>query len=377
MSVALTLVHAGLWLVLLGNLWYLRRGKREAHPPARPSDENVPEDTPRLSVLIPARNEERPLQRLLPSLLAQAYPRFEIIVYDDGSTDGTAGVLNAFENDFSEKANARLTVLRGDGPPAGWIGKTHALHQAAQEAEGDVFLFLDADARLEGSGALRRLVHRFRGLVEGDVLTGFPRLRGAALLLVSIVPNAILTGLPWPLVRRTPQRPSLGALNGQCWMIDAGVYRQHQPHEACKSDVLEDVEIGRYLKTKGLVPAMRDVRGEVSVFMYETFADAWRGFRKNAYLLMGGTPLAAGIFIPLFLLTYVLAPFFAPWLWLSVFGLKAVTDWRGGLPAWVGALAPLSFLLAVALQLDSTVSYLRGRVAWKGRSVGTSGRTCA
>ena len=362
MAVFLTLLHVGLWLVLAGNLWYLRKRRT---PPGDASPQRAC-----LSVLIPARNEEHTLPRLLASLHTQQHPDFEVIVYDDGSTDDTAGVLRNAEAAFQEKAGAALRVLRGDGPPPGWVGKTHALHQAAQEATGDVFLFLDADTRLEGPGALQRLAQHFHALPEpSDVLTGFPRLRGAGLLLVSIVPNAILTGLPWPLVRHTPQLASLGALNGQCWMASAATYRRHQPHAACKDDVLEDVEIGRFFKSKGHVPVMRDVRGEVSVFMYESFAEAWRGFRKNAYLLMGGNLPAALLFTVLFLLTFVLAPLYAPWLWPSVFGLKAVTDWKGGQPAWVSFLAPLSFLLAVALQVDSTVSHLRGQVTWKGRHV--------
>lgn len=362
MPLVLTLLHAGIWLVLAGNLWYLRR-REEAPPPAT--------DSPRLSVLVPARNEERNLRRLLPSLLEQSHPRFEVIVYDDGSTDGTASVLREARADFQEKNGAVLRVLRGAGdPPAGWVGKTHALHEAAQEATGEIFLFLDADAQLEGPDALTRLARRFRRLPEdGDVLTGFPRLRGAALLLVSIVPNVILTGLPWPLVRRTPGLPSLGALNGQCWMIGAEAYRRHQPHAAQKGEVLEDVEIGRFLKSEGHTPVMRDVTGEVSIFMYESAGEAWRGFRKNAYLLMGGTPLAAGLFVTFFSLTFVLAPLFAPWLWPSVFALKGLTDWRSGQPAWVSLLAPLSFAGAVALQIDSAVSHWRGAVEWKGRRV--------
>ncbi|PSQ84400.1 MAG: glycosyl transferase family 2, partial [Bacteroidetes bacterium QS_7_67_15] len=74
--------------MLAGNLWYLHRPSRTEGE--SPSDED---DSGRLSVLVPARNEERNLQRLLPSLLEQDHPRFEVIVYDDGSTDGTAEVL--------------------------------------------------------------------------------------------------------------------------------------------------------------------------------------------------------------------------------------------------------------------------------------------
>ncbi len=348
---ALGLVHLGLWSVLASNLWYLRRRGRRTPLDAPPS----------LSVLVPARNEARNLRRLLPSLLAQDHPNFEVIVYDDASEDATWSVLRSVDD-------ARLTALRGEGPPPGWIGKVHALYRATRVASGECYLFLDADAALDDPAALRRLAERFAALPARRVLTGFPRLRGGAALLVSLVPNAILVGLPWPLVRRVPH-PSLSALNGQCWMIRAEDYHRLEPHAAHPDAVLEDVMIGRYLKANGFVPTLVDVRREVSVHMYEGLAAAWHGFRKNAYLLLGGTPLRfAGLFAS-FALVFVLAPLAWPGLLLSVYGLKAVTDRHGGFPLWVTALAPLSYLLGCALQLDSALQHGRGRVAWKGRRV--------
>ncbi len=348
----LAALHLVLWTTLLGNLWYLRR-----HGGRRAVD-----TLPTLSVLIPARNEAANLQRLLPSLLEQDYPDLEIIVYDDGSEDDTWGVLQAH-------ADPRLKALQGSGPPPGWVGKVHALYQATRHATGDRYLFLDADAALTDAGALRRLAERFAALPPTSVLTGLTRLQGHGRLLVSLVPNAILTGLPWPLVRRVGL-PSLGALNGQCWMIEAAHYHAHEPHEHLPNEVLEDVQIGRYLKREGLIPVLVDVQREVAIHMYAGFGAAWRGFRKNAYLILGGSPWA---FVPLFIgfaLTYVVAPLLSLGLLASVYGLKAVTDWRAGFPLWMALLAPLSYLLGNVLQLDSALHHWAGRVAWKGRTVG-------
>lgn len=348
----LAALHLVLWTTLAGNLWYLRQHPRGAALPSPP---------PRLSILIPARNEAENLRRLLPSLLQQDYPDIEIIVYDDGSHDDTWAVLQAHEA-------PHLKALRGEGPPPGWVGKVHALYQATRAATGDSYLFLDADAALTDAGALRRLAARFAALPPDSVLTGLPRLLGRGHLLVSLVPNAILTGLPWPLVRRIAL-PSLGALNGQCWMIDAEHYHRFEPHEALPNEVLEDVQIGRYLKRNGLVPTLVDVQREVAIHMYAGMGAAWRGFRKNAYLILGGSPWAFG---PLFIgfgLTYVIAPFLGVGLLASAYGLKAVTDRRAGFPLWVSLLAPVSYLLGSILQLDSALHHWTGRVAWKGRSV--------
>ena len=135
---------------------------------------------------------------------------------------------------------------------------------------------------------------------------------------------------------RRLETPSLGALNGQCWMIDAELYARHRPHEALPDRVLEDVEIGRYLKSRGVYTELVDVTGEVSVFMYESFAAAWRGFQKNTYLIMGGTPLTALAFTTVYLVAWVLPPLVSPWFIVSLYVLKAATDRVGGLLAVVG-----------------------------------------
>src|SRR5690606_5202822 len=167
-------------LALLGltavNLRYLHRRER---------DRKTPDAWPRVSVLVPARNEEENLRRLLPSLLAQDYPDFQVVVVDDASEDDTAAVLAAH-------ADPRLAVIAGEGPPPGWLGKPPACHQAARRADGALYLFLDADAEAAGPGALRRLVERFAACGPDAVLTGLPRYvdAGGGLLLTSMVPFA-------------------------------------------------------------------------------------------------------------------------------------------------------------------------------------------
>lgn len=359
----MTVILAGffygtLLVVLAGNLAYLSRRGRAGS-----------EVYPALSVLIPARNEAENLRRLLPSLLGQAYPDVEIIVYDDDSSDETPDVL---ARAWTQPGGERLVLIRGDGPPEGWVGKVHALYQATRVARGGVYLFLDADAWLPDPRSLQRLVRFYQGMPEHSILTGFTRLRGGGLLLVSLIPMTILSLLPWPLVRRTRSR-KLGALNGQCWMIAAEAYARFDPHAAHQNEILEDVEIGRYLKAKGLTPVMVDVRREVHVFMYRNLADAWRGLRKNAYLLLGGSPLPALTLISLFAFVFVVAPVLEPWFFVPVFILKGITDRYSRFPVWLTITAPLAFLLATTLLVDSMIAHLLGRVTWKGRPVGAPG----
>jgi len=345
-------LHAYTWIVLLTNLVYLRR-----------SVDRTPASWPTLSVCIPARNEADNLRRLLPSLLSQHYPSVEVHVWDDASEDDTWAVLQDHECE-------RLKPHRGSGPPDGWVGKVYALHQCTRRANGDYYLFLDADTELSDRHALRRLLSRHFS-VAADVTSTLPRLRGAASVLVSLIPYTMLSLLPWPLVRRT-QWARLSALNGQCWLINASLYHAHEPHASVHDRILEDVAIGRFLKQNGHPPALIDAQDAVSVFMYTSFAEAWQGFRKNAYLLLGGHPLSFGILWMGFLLKWIVAPLLSPWLLASLYGLKLCSDRSSRFPSLVSLLAPVSFVLGTILQLDSALHHWFDRVYWKGRAMPTS-----
>ena len=353
MSILLA-IHGVILLVIASNAVYLWRRNR---------DWEQVEELPRVSILIPARNEEDNLQRLLPSLWMQNYPDLEVVVVDDASEDGTWAFLQS-------ESDLRLKTIRSAGPPEGWIGKVHALYRAAEGATGEVFLFLDADTVLSEVDSLRRLVSRLLSCGENAVLTGLPHYtdRGSGLILTSMVPFAILSALPLALVPRT-RSASLSALNGQCWLIRADDYRRLTPHLHHRSEVLEDVQIGRYLKRAGMKLHMLSVQREVSVRMYRTFGEAWRGFRKNAYLIQGGNPVAFLILHLAFWLILVLAPLFGWPVLITQYLIKGSSDRIARLPLWVSLATPLVLLCAALMQLDSAVAHWTNRVNWKGRRV--------
>ena len=360
-AVAVVLVlHAGVLGILAVNLasFYRQRPRGGLAAPLR------------VSVLVPARNEEANLGILLPSVLAQTGVDLELVVVDDASEDGTWRAIEAH-------ADPRLVGVQSPGPPVGWVGKTHALHTAAARATGDLFVFLDADAALRDPGALARLAGRWQQQGgAGTALTGLPhyRDRGPGLLLTGLVPFAVMAGLPVPLVPVTTS-PALSALNGQIWALGAADYRRLEPHAIHAADVLEDVMIGRFLKRQGIRLHFLDLQKEVAVRMYGSFGEAWRGFRKNAYLLAGGSPARFAVFFALYGLVWVVPSF----LWtLGPLGLvplatlvlaKGLVDRSQGFPLWTTLAAPIALALGAALQLDSAIAHARGRVSWKGRSV--------
>ncbi len=351
MTLFLTIAYGLFVAALIGNVIYLRKRPRVA-----------PDREPSVSILIPARNEAANLRRLLPSLLHQTYSDFSVIVFDDNSEDETWGVLQSF-------GDARLTALRGEPLPEGWVGKVHALYQASRRAGGDVYLFLDADAELKDPEALRRLVEYHAGCPKLSVMTGLTHLRGRGGLLVSLVPFAILTGIPWPLIHRIPMR-FFGALNGQCWIVAADLYHAHEPHAGHPDEVLEDVIIGRYFISEGILPYLVDVQDEVAVFMYGSLKDAWRGFRKNMYLVMGGNLVGGALFFVFFGLVYVAAPFVSMWFLLALIAMKSYIDRLARFSPALSLLAPASFAMALVLQVDSALHHWLGRASWKGRAVG-------
>lgn len=354
--VTATGIHAGLYFILVNNLRLLRQTRIDA------SVDRLT-DQPRVSVVIPARNEASNLQRLLPSLLEQTYPDFEVVVLDDASEDATWEVLEGIDD-------TRLTKLRGAGPPPGWVGKVHALYEATRHTSGELLLFLDADAEFLHDKALDVIVASYLAAGRESVLTAVTRLRGGGHVLVSMVTHAMLAAVPWFALKKL--RPAFSALNGQCWMVDAQVYAETEPHLAHKNEVLEDVRIGRYLAAQGHHPVLVDLQREIAIHMYVDTVDAWRGFRKNAYLIMGGT--ISGFFASLvaYWLAYIVGPATSIWLLASLFVLKAWTDRRTGFNPAISLLAPVSFLLGAVMQFDSAIAHWRGRVTWKARQVGDS-----
>ncbi|MCB0161394.1 MAG: glycosyltransferase family 2 protein, partial [Caldilineaceae bacterium] len=143
--------------IALGNLW--------AFPRLSPTSATAP--MARVSVLIPARDEAAVIGRTVDALLGQEPPVHEVLVLDDGSTDGTGGAAHA-----AAGADPRLRVLDGAPLPAGWVGKNWACHQLGQAATGDVLLFTDADVCWE-AGALSAVI-RLQASLDADLLTVWP-----------------------------------------------------------------------------------------------------------------------------------------------------------------------------------------------------------
>lgn len=341
---------------------------------ARRLERAAPSPRPRVSVLVPARDELENLRANLPLLLEQSHRDLEIVVLDDRSADGTPEVVRGLA-----AADSRLRLVRGAVLPPGWVGKNWACHQLAAAARGEVVIFCDADV----SAGPDAVLYTLRWLARADVVTALPwqRLGGwmerALVPLVAQLPVLML--LPLRGVEASPS-PALSMANGQWLAFRRDAYSRVGGHAAVRGEVLEDVALGRRVKSHGLRLLPVVASRELGIRMYATPGEVWAGFRKNLYPLLGGHPTALVVAVAVILLTGVY-PLAAPLLgggWLPLALLAGVRGAGAVLfrhDARTVLLHPIGALLMAALALDSALGHRRGTVRWKGRRLehGASG----
>ncbi len=231
-----------------------------------------------ISILIPARNEEQNISKLLNSLVSQKNYNIEILVLDDNSSDGTYQVIY----DFSSKYN-NLKAIKGKPLPEGWLGKNWACHQLSEIAKGDILLFIDSDVILHQE-AIPTLLANFYEF-KLDALSVFPTQIMNSFgekLVVPLMNWILLSMLPLFLVRKSKFQ-SFVAANGQLFLFSKEAYNKIGGHQSVRNNPVEDMELARNLKKNGLKIATF-LGGElVKCNMYDGFLSSIQGFSKNFY----------------------------------------------------------------------------------------------
>jgi chlorobactene glucosyltransferase len=365
---------------------------------------------PLVSLLVPARDEERNIEGCLDGLVAQSHPRCEILVLDDGSSDATAEIATRMLATYvaarsgsavatpvapTAHATAAAALPSPDRPPIaarlltgrplepGWGGKCFACHQLAEQAQGDWLLFLDADTRLAPDGVARALAAAVAAGV--DLASFLPRYGGEPWPNRLVVPwlYFFLTALvPLPEVTRL-RHPRLAVANGQAILVRRAAYAAIGGHAAIRDHIVEDVSLAIAAKRGGLGIALLDGHRWLGCEMYDDARGLAAGFAKSFHSAARRYPLQWGA-----LLTLLALIGFRPWLrlisvdgpterTLALISIVVVGATFAGLLVRfrqrLSALAvwPLALWSLLVIAVAGGVSGLLGReLAWRGRPVG-------
>ena len=331
----------------------------------------------KLSVVIPVYNESKTIAKILAEVRAVPLENMEkeIIVVDDGSTDGSQDLLRQREAARPE----RLRVLRNEHLPPGWLGKNHALDLASRQPEAlaaDWLLFADGD--VQASPELLRRAVAFALAQPTDILALIPAVDAvgpAERLILPLAASAFLMLVP-PHQVPNPRHPAFCGVGGFT-LLRRAAYDAVGGHAAAPMEAIDDMMLARRVKATGRVNRVAKGGPDLHLRMYHGLAELVRAMRKNTaalplwWLLPGLLPVALGIGLAPLWLPCAGHPFLALLLWLLVPALVGDVQQRmTGRPMdLLWAFWPLDTLVFVAGSAWAIADRLRGVNHWRVRDV--------
>lgn len=360
-----------LLLITFSNLLYFKRPKSSGSIP-------VP---PKVSILVPARNEEENIRSCVESLLLFDYPNFDVLVLDDGSEDDTAKIVQELSD-----SGGRVSLIEGKLLPPGWLGKTWACHQLAQAATGDYLLFTDADTRHQPqalNAAVSTMIDE-----KIDFLTLFPKEEAVSWgekLTIPIMGFSFLSIMPLALAYHVPLA-GLSSANGQFMLFRKEAYKQIGGYKAIKGEVLDDFALAKRTKRARLKWRFLDGSRSLSCRMYKNSGEVFNGLGKNLFSVFG---YHSAIF--LFIWYWMGIAFIEPPIvaalgftgvvqydklaWLCLvntalgFTIWAIALTRFKFPWYLIFLYPLIIAMSIGLAVTSFMLAVSGKTSWKGRTL--------
>lgn len=342
------LVFSGLGLAILVYRLGLRPAKKATAPLAA---------WPRVSIIVPARDEQKNLPALLPSLKVLDYPNFEIVVVDDSSADRTAEVAQSFG----------VLVVSAGPKPEGWVGKSWACARGANEASGELLLFTDADtihspSSLKTATALLR--NQDAGLLSAPPFHLAPTRWEKVIGLFQLFP-LILTAY-----RHSP-KPNRKYSIGQYLLFDREVYERIGGHTALASSLTEDIDLGQAVLEANERFVVHPAADLYSVRMFESFDGFTKGWTRLLRLGMGKSNVQS--VVELLLVLHLFVGPNSGWLALLPLAGAAFLLYRqrhfGSFSAWGAIFFPVSIVLFTALSLLAVFARLLNRpIEWRSRS---------
>jgi glycosyltransferase involved in cell wall biosynthesis len=341
-----------------------------------------PAGNPRVSIIVPARNEEDSIEQALNTLLALDYDNCEVIAVNDRSTDRTGEIMERVGHNPHFSLNRRevghpLRFIHHTELPAGWLGKTHAMWTAANQASGDWLLFTDADVLFKPDSLRRALAYAEAEPADHVVL--FPRMimkRPGEYMMIAFFQTMFMFGhRPWKVADpSTDDHMGVGAFN----LVRRRVYEAVGTYEALRMEVLDDMKLGKVVKKAGF--AQRNVFGGdlISIRWARGALGIVNNLTKNFFAVLSfqwwRTVISA---IGLGFLNF--GPFLGIWLahgWArvpysvalgSMFLIYLGLSWRSSVPAYYFLFHPVSTALFTYTLLRSMVLTLwNDGIVWRG-----------
>lgn len=278
------------------------------------------EPAPRVSVLLPARNEQHNIKCCLDGLLAQDYPNFEVIVIDDRSTDGTAEIVQKYV-----RCDGRLRLIRNAKLPEGWTGKNHALHLGLEEAQGQYLLFVDADVWLHPRALSETVCVATREQIDMVSLAG--NYHNVSFWEKTLNPIFVgLMTLCFQLWKVNDPNSKTAFAYGPYIFVRRDAYRKIGGHMAVRGSFIDDVMLGRAVKNAGFTLRVLRAPELVRIRLYRSLDEIRHGWLRICCGAMDHAPQLAWVE-----LTAILTFVFAPWVVLS--GATVAATFVGLTPA--------------------------------------------
>jgi cellulose synthase/poly-beta-1,6-N-acetylglucosamine synthase-like glycosyltransferase len=365
---------------ILALVWFSRLldaalGMSKVADISRPEWNRKPAGKPRVSIIVPARNEEAHIAPALTTLLKLDYDNYEVIAVNDRSTDRTGEVMNQIA--ITPEARERLKIIHITELPLGWLGKAHAMWTAANQANGDWLLFTDADV-LFRPDVLRRAL-AYAQAESADHLVLFPRMimksPGERMMIAFFQTLFVFGHRPWKVADpKTKDHMGVGAFN----LIRRRVYDAVGSYQALRFEVLDDMKLGKLVKNTGY--AQRNVYGAdlISLRWAHGAMGMVDNLTKNSFAILSFQWWRA--LLSAFALAFLnLMPFVGIWIahgWArlpyavalaSIFGIYVGMSWESDIPAYYFVLHPVGTALFVYIMLRSmALTLAQGGVVWRG-----------
>jgi glycosyltransferase involved in cell wall biosynthesis len=378
-------MHIFWWLLgaALAAVWLDRvqdavRGMPRVAEITRPEWDRHPEPMPRVSIIVPACDEQEQVAAALASFAVQDYENLEIIAVDDRSRDATGEIMERTAREaIAARPALRFEVLHVRELPAGWLGKTHAMWLAAQRASGDWILFTDADVKLRPD-AVRRAI-TYAEAVKADHVVLFPthalKTLGESMVIAGFQMQFVFGHRPWKVSDpKAKDTMGLGSFN----LVRRSVYESIGTFRALRLEVVDDIQLGERVKARGFSQRTVVGLGLLDLRWGAGGLGIVRNLTKNLFAALHYRwPRAVGACLMLVILNVV--PFLGLWL---------APGWsKAGFAAAVGAIAVLyagmyrtsrispayvllhpvnSLIIAYTLLHSTTATLWHGGVVWRG-----------